>query len=105
MCVHARISEVMKVLRNTCIEVRAATGKQPKVWADRVVNFREEFPPQSRLVDTAGNRFHRTEQHSYWKRLRLDLGKDAFVKEVKKLRNTNEQCDAMAVKGINDPLG
>src|SRR5438093_5686767 len=94
----------MKILRNTCIEVRAATGEQPKLWADRLVDSGEKFAAHSRLVDTVGNRLHRTKQHSYRKGLRLDLRKDAFVKQVKKLRNTNEQRDAVVVKRINDPL-
>ena len=94
----------MKILRNTYIELRAPTGEQPQVWAERVVNFGEKFAANSRPVDTCGNRFHRTKQDSHGKRPRLHLRKDALVKEVKKLRNTNEERDAVAVKRINDPL-
>ena len=50
------------------------------------------------------NAVHPPEQFPHRIRLGGNLRKNAFVKDIEKLRHTNERRDAMFVKGLHDPL-
>src|SRR5579862_9833359 len=68
------------------------------------MDFRKQLPPQRRPLCAPCDASHRAKQQTYRERLRRSLGKDPLMKDVEELRNTDEECDPMPVKRIDDAL-
>src|SRR4029078_7874741 len=79
-------------------------GKHAQIGADRAMYARKQLPPGFKIAGAFREPAQDPECFSRRPWLGVHLGKNAFVQQIKKLRNAHETADAMFVEGFGDAL-